>query len=469
MARKTQYELEEIQPPSGWQRISQEKPQRDNTDQKKKVSSQQQRFQEYNEDEDEYLQYCNIFDQVAPTKQSDRHERADMTFSILEQSVLKEGGATAIDTRKDSTEQYSFTAGCERIDNTDLPFDKTDIHHDPAEVNITAFLDQPVLIEGGEQILTIQDDCTTDSIQARSENIDKKDEYDLDVSSGDSIRIHELDDLLELPDVPEKTSANQTVQEDAKQTDNDNDDAFAEMNSGCVVSLSIDTEIVVEKVHPMESGILQQPNYTLRLQLDETKKIFEISDTNDDFSIARHDCESAFYDVASHMISLNDAHHDWGIHQRLETVRRPRFGRGPDAIVSSLVFSFRDMEVSTIGIHRHECWDPGGQQKMKTEEMKTSEYVAIGDDDIYTIFRLHSSVYVWDPGGSPIDQLYSIHRHLQKTFQTCTKPYQRNMTLRFTRGFRRARGTERLRKPLKGVGVTGCDLWARVKGLKCGV
>jgi hypothetical protein len=113
----------------------------------------------------------------------------------------------------------------------------------------------------------------------------------------------------------------------------------------------MDTEIVVEKVHPMESGILQQRNYTSRLQLDETKKIFEMSDTNDDFSIARYDCESTFYDVASHTIPLDDPHHYWEIYQRLETVRRPRFGRGPDAIVLSLVFSFRDLEVSTIAIH----------------------------------------------------------------------------------------------------------------------
>jgi hypothetical protein len=83
--RKTRYGQKEIPSPSRQDRISQEEPQRDDTYRKKKVRSQQQRFQEYNEDENEYLQHCNIFDQVAPTKQSDLHERADVTFSILEQ------------------------------------------------------------------------------------------------------------------------------------------------------------------------------------------------------------------------------------------------------------------------------------------------------------------------------------------------------------------------------------------------
>jgi hypothetical protein len=45
---------------------------------------------------------------------------------------------------------------------------------------------------------------------------------------------------------------------------------------------------------------------------------------------------------------------------------------------------------------------------MMTDDTKTSEFIAIGDDDIYTIFRLHSSIYVWDPGGHHIDFRLSV-------------------------------------------------------------
>jgi hypothetical protein len=35
--------------------------------------------------------------------------------------------------------------------------------------------------------------------------------------------------------------------------------------------------------------------------------------------------------------------------------------------------------------------------------MKTSKSVGIDDYDVYTFFRLHSSIYVWDAGGHHID------------------------------------------------------------------
>jgi hypothetical protein len=48
---------------------------------------------------------------------------------------------------------------------------------------------------------------------------------------------------------------------------------------------------------------------------------------------------------------------------------------------------------------------------MKINSTKTSKFVGIGDHDIYTIFRLHSSAYVWDPGGLYIDLQYSAREY----------------------------------------------------------
>jgi hypothetical protein len=143
-------------------------------------------------------------------------------------------------------------------------------------------------------------------------------------------------------------------------------------------------------------------------------------------------------------------------------VGRPPVGRKPDTGMSLFGFSHSDTKGRTVSIYRHGCWDPGGQKMattknigianrmdtscynirfpifvsnftvyvwhpggwmMKTEDTKKSKFIAIGDDDIYTIFQLHSSVYVWDPDAYPIDQPYSIRRiHLAKTFQTRAKP-----------------------------------------------
>jgi hypothetical protein len=430
-----------------------------------------------------------------------------VTFS--QQPVLTKGGETAVDTRKDSTE-YGFEVGYEPIDDDDIPLDEADIPHDPPKVNIVMLSEQPVLSAEDKTMVTIQVDCTTDHVEVGSENTDRDDKCDIDTHSGGSIETHELDDLLALPDVPGRVSADGTVQGDVGPAHSDNDDVLAEIDSGCVVSLSMDTAIVVEKVHPMARSMVQQWNHTARLRLHETRTISKISDTNYDYSMVRHNCKSTVYDIASHTIPWNDPHHDWGIEQSLVVIRRPTFGRGPDAIVPSLVFPFSDMEVSNIGIQRHECWDPGGQKtqttkststtecvgtswnisflsfvsnlavydwdpggqkKMEIDSTKTSKFVAIGDGDIYTIFRLPSSVYFWDPGGYHIDFRLSVKKQGSSTPSGNEQAYEglayrQSPSLRSARGFRRARRAGRLRKPLKGVGVTGCVLRARVKGLK---
>jgi hypothetical protein len=251
-----------------------------------------------------------------------------------------------------------------------------------------------------------------DDIQARSENTDENDKYDLDDSDSGSIGIYKLDDLLELPSAAEMSRANQTVQQDAKLTDDNDDVDLPDMDSGCVVLL-VGEDIVEKTIHPMERSELLPENHTPRLLLDETKTISEISDTNDDYSMARHDCESVFYDVTSLAIPLDDLRHDWGIYQSLVVVRRLTFRPEPNTgkIMVSFGYSYSSMEVSTIGIHRHECWDPGGQQKKKTDNTTTSKFATIGDDNIYTIFELHLSVYVWDPGGLFIDLQYSVREY----------------------------------------------------------
>jgi hypothetical protein len=266
-----------------------------------------------------------------------------------------------------------------------------------------SILEQPVLAVADANVLTIRGDCAMDSVQAGSENTDKNDEDNLDVRSGGRIWTDTLDDILELPDAATEPVVLQTIQEDTKPTNDDDVDVLTEMDSGCVVSLTMDTNMAVEKVHPMERGTLQHPNHTSRLLLDETKKISELSDANDDYSIAKLDCESAFYHTTSHTTTLDDPHHDWGIDQSLVVVRRPTFGREPETGQSGNPMSHT--EVRTVNVYRDECWDPGGQQQKKADDTKTSEFIAIGDHDIYTIFRLHSSIYVWDPGGYPIGQL----------------------------------------------------------------
>jgi hypothetical protein len=311
------------------------------------------------------------------------------------------------------------------------------------------FLEQPVLTTEDKMMVTIQVDCITDRVEVGSENTDRDDNCDIDTHSGGSIETHELDDLLILPDVPERVSADGTVQGDAGLAHSDNNDVLAEIDSDCVVSRSMDTAIVVEKVHPMARSMVQQPNHTAQLPLHKTRTISEISDTNYDFSMVRYDFKSTVYDIASHTISWNDPNHDWGKDLSLVVIRRPTFRRGPDAIVPSLVFPFSDMEVSNIGIQLHECWDPEGQNirrtkststtkcvdtscnirfsifvsnftvyvwnpggwMMKIDSTKTSEFVAIGNDDTYVIFPLHSSVYIWDPGGHHIDFWLSVKEY----------------------------------------------------------
>jgi hypothetical protein len=252
-----------------------------------------------------------------------------------------------------------------------------------------------------------------------------------------------------------------------KLTDNDDVDVLPEINSGCVVLLSENTDILVEKVHPMERRVLLLPNYTSQLLPDETKMISKISNTNDDYLMIRHDCESAFYDITSHTIPLVDLHHDSGIDHGLVFVRRSTFGREPvigqvakpmrpvlgysgEVQMMSLSGIFhRHTKGRTISIYRHGCWDPGGQKMetiknigiakrvdascnihfpifvsnftvyvwnpggwmMKIDSTKRSQFLAIDNDNTNTIFRLHSSVYVWDLGGLYIDLLYSVQEY----------------------------------------------------------
>jgi hypothetical protein len=126
------------------------------------------------------------------------------------------------------------------------------------------------------------------------------------------------------PDLPPE--AHRTVKQDTKTTNDDNDDDFAVMESGCIVSLSVDADIADEKVYPMDRSVLQSPNHTSRLLLDETMKIAEISDTSNDYSIARPDCESVFNDNEYYSSTLNDPHHDCGIGLSWVVVSTPTFG-----------------------------------------------------------------------------------------------------------------------------------------------
>ena len=239
------------------------------------------------------------------------------TISVLDAPILTEGGDSFTTTQKDHIDSRC-EAGHEDTNVVEEP-------HMTIEVNIVVFSELPVLTEGGERVLPIRDDCAKDRIQARSENTDKNDECDLDVSDSGSIWIHALDDLLELPDAADKPRAYQTVEQDTKPT-NDNDDLTG-MDSGCIVSLS-DGDQEKENVHPMQRSEPLPGNLVSQLLLSETKKISELPDTSNTFSTARQDCESVCYDVTEALaIPLDDPHHDWGIAQSFVVDRqRPTFG-----------------------------------------------------------------------------------------------------------------------------------------------
>jgi hypothetical protein len=172
--------------------------------------------------------------------------------------------------------------------------------------------------------------------------------------------------------------------------------------------------------------------------------------------MVRHDCESIFYDVTTLATLFDDPHHDWGIHQSLVVDRRRTCGQGLDTgeianpmkhilhhsceiqITPSFVFSHRNTKVRTVSIHRHACWDPGGwkTQKMKNDTSTTECVGATRYNVCFPIVISNFTAHVWDPGGNPIDRLYSIrihherHTDLEKTMKTTMKPNRRNATAR---------------------------------------
>jgi hypothetical protein len=99
-------------------------------------------------------------------------------------------------------------------------------------------------------------------------------------------------------------------------------------------------------------------------------------------------------------------------------------------ITPSSVFSHSNTEVRTVSIHRHECWDPGGQKTEKMKSTSRTECVGTGCIIRFPIFNSNSTVHVWDPGGFPIDELHMMrthhirHTHPGKTIQMTAIAYR---------------------------------------------